>query len=341
MALFEHFPYANFHEMNMDAIAEYFKAAEAAVAESAEDAAEAAEAAAASEAAVQAAADDMAAANARATTALANSSTALTKSTTALNKTNKHSFYEFKYDTVNEAITVTDLYSGEVVSSESEPAVINQFVNTMIDRDSNQPPIYGADYLDNVAPVTPMVKFVYISAIQSAFEAFASVSVRGLSGIDLIFWDPLEQTVAALQIKPASGEQGKYLTFAHTKYTLVGTPEVSAEDNGKYLMVEDGEWAAVARPQQVLKVENGELPASWGELRTWLRYYHVMPCIYIDDPDVEGGLGNHHVTSAILAETWYNRTAETHYAKFITSDENGISYVLFYSADQTSNMILD
>ena len=70
MGLFEHFPYTNYHDLNLDKILERTKEAEEAVA--------------ASEAAVLAAAADMAAADAKATLALSTANTAAGNASSAL-----------------------------------------------------------------------------------------------------------------------------------------------------------------------------------------------------------------------------------------------------------------
>lgn len=74
MGIFEHFPYSNFHDLNLDRILERTKAAEAA--------------AQAAEAATEAAAADMAAADAKATLALNTANSIDAKATLALNTAN-------------------------------------------------------------------------------------------------------------------------------------------------------------------------------------------------------------------------------------------------------------
>lgn len=111
MGVFEHFPYTNFHDLNLDKILERTHAAEEAAAASAADAA-------ASAADAQAAANDAATADANATLALNTANAAASTANSAFSYSQAKATHEFEIiiDDQNSTITVTDCADGTVLT---------------------------------------------------------------------------------------------------------------------------------------------------------------------------------------------------------------------------------
>lgn len=213
MGLFEHFPYTNYHDLNLDKILERTKEAEEAVA--------------ASEAAVLAAAADMAAADAKATLALSTANTASNNATTALNTANTADgnattalntantaagnastaltnstnalhyaqakaqiLYEIFYDVTNSELTVTDCTSGTVISSEADPLACSGVAGRILKGVSgNFTPMDAASYVYPNCPEVPLIKFVYGSGTSSHI-AYPAMSYQTLFGLMLSYVGP-------------------------------------------------------------------------------------------------------------------------------------------------------
>lgn len=323
MGLFEHFPYTNFHDLNLDVILKRVKDAEAAAAESAEDAA----ASAAIAQNIESIAVD----------AQTKANIALPLARTAEGKTAKHSFYEIIYDTIQHSVKVTDLYTGEVVSTESNPMAVYALANRMFAIDEDRPPTSASQLVDPASSVTPMIKLVYVSSGFICWASWATATYEGFEGFSIQFFDSFEHTMANI-----SFATGGNFVYANSTFTHTGLPEIGAIANYDYenaiIICKDDKWTVGANPNPKFIVENGVLNTTFGKLGALLGSY--------SDADSTGcrpwvliHLDAVHNVCATLTELYYE-TADT-YAAYFTTTEAGIPKVYKFTApDMSTNMTL-
>lgn len=265
---------------------------------------------------------------------------ALTTANSATDKLAKSPVYELLYDVANSEITLTNLDTGEVLSSENDPMQVYKAANIMFGREIDSPPISGDNYLYTVMPKMPEVRFVYKGLLQTAWVSKAIVAYRGLSGLRFLIQD------ADVKFAPATlliGAAADNLVFANSSYHISGLPEVSASNNGYFMLVDDGEWKLSQYRNSRLVLENGELNASWGALKAMAISEPSIPWLYYDNPSGTPPLDDKHISTYIFADAWYDDVQQNYKASFIGYDSRTSTGVTinFYSDDQHSNMTQD
>lgn len=193
MGIFEHFPYTNFHNLNLDRILKRTADAEEAVKTS--------------EAAALQAAADVASAEAKATTALNTANSALNTANTANTTANSayalaktSPLFELVYDAIDSAVRLTNCITGEVVANETDKLITSGQAASIL---FNHPLRYLIDVLPPVDPSylmypnviqMPIVKVVIRATGKLYFaEAIASFSLS--NGICITFNDPADGSI--------------------------------------------------------------------------------------------------------------------------------------------------
>ena len=328
MGVFEHFPYTNFHDLNLDKVLERTHEAEQAAAASAADAAASAADAAASHAEASAALN-------KANQAYNIASTANTNATYAKDKVDLGVQYEVMYDDNNSTITLTDLYTDTVLSTENDPMSNIAVANLLFGVSGNNPPTTDAAYCYPNTELQPKVKLVWLGAATTKWMAIATAAYKGVAPeLHFSFYDPQEHRPAAITFKNVNGNN---FIFANAFYNITGLPEVDASDNGKVLKVVNGKWTEAGLPDPNFTMDdNGDIPVSWASLKSYLTYSNVLPTIRVVDSN-----DPLHVRSGVLGELTYNSGTQTYYANFIVISSGSVDAMLFYSSDQTGDMHLD
>lgn len=323
MGVFEHFPYTNFHDLNLDKILERTKEAEIATQASAEAAAASAAAAAASEGKSTLALNT-------ANSAYSLAGAAKTIADYAKAKVDLGVQYEVIYDEVNSEITVTDLYTDTVISTEADPMTTVALANRLFGvPGSDNPPASNAEYCYPNAKLLPKVKLVWLGASTTKWMAVADAAYKGISPkLHLSFYDPSNRVTAEISFS-------SNVVFANAEYTKTGTPLVSNSDNGKILKVENGVWKAAAVPSAVYVVEADVLSGSFADLKADLVAGRTPTIIFPDPNDTL------HYRCGVLGEIYYDNVAQDYKAIFICAEAGVGSLKTFFSESQLDNLVLD